>query len=476
MAALIFMGCAASLLWIWEEQRTLLHFSITALCFALALGMKPVMFPYTLGMLGLCCLVFLTRNLFIKRDEMENSQDREKISHRFGSVRVSFFWVAALWAIVILPNALHFYLYRELILDYIHRVAFGSDFYKLKETYGTIWAFHWLGYSGVWHLSTLRIFFVVIAGVGIVCSLIPRLRAFAPDEKWLSLACITFGAFLGIAINSVEQPFFGMTFQLLLTATALSFLAHVFARAQQQWIPVFFVIVFGFLYINPCLNRPILWPGVLVVIALTMIACFLDLKKPLWVPFICSGLTALLCWLTTEIAPYNNYVQRTISEAGPEGLAWRRTGPESVFQLIDKDCGDDQGKSSPIIWCSGYGWVDGRTIAWEAVMRRKKWMAFNELELKKPQNSSYPPYADYLVISDPGVIGSIRTPYTKAVFSDLGKFLDDNRNLKVIGEVKDPKGNKITVIKNLDAEHCQKSGVNCPDWLVAQNNRFNHAK
>ena len=300
----------------------------------------------------------------------------------------------------------------------------------------------------------------------------PQLRKYAPDGKWLSLAFMTSGAFLGIAINSVHQPFFGMTFQLLLVATALSCLAHFFAKAIPLWVPVAFVALFGFLYINPSLNRSIALPAVVIIISMALAAYLSGLHKRLWIPFICSGLAAMLCWQTTAIAPYHNYLERTVAEAGESGLEWRRQGPCCVFDIINKSWKDDQGASNPIIWCSAYGWVDGRTIGWEAAKRGKRWLVFSELELPKPIKTSFPPYADYLVIVSSGVLGSIQTPHSTAAIPDIKKFLDENRMIELVGEVTDPKGNKLTILKNNDPEKMLKFGEEYPDWLMAKIHRI----
>lgn len=476
MSALIFMGCAAAVSWAWETDRKGLNFSITALCFALALGMKPVMFPYTLGMLGLCSIVYLAGCVFAwpALFQKQDGTDCSAMKTDGGKIRMmtqSLAWVMALWFLVALPNIVHFYIYSRFIIGYIQRVAFGSDFYKLTDAQGARWAFHWLGYSGVWHLSVLNVFFVWIMGIGGICCVIPQLRQYAPDRKWLSLMFLTLGSFLGIAINSVHQPFFGMTFQLLLAASAITCVAHVFNRHIPFWIPIVFVLLFGFLYVNPALNRPLALPSLVIVLMFTASSYFLHLHKAQWIPFIFSGLVAMLCWQTTEIAPYHNYVQRTIAEAGESGLEWRRQGPFRVFEIIEKSLNDTAGSSNPIIWCANYGWVDGRTIAWEAVKRGKRWMVFTELELPKPLKTPFPPYADYFVIADSGVTGSIQTPYSSAITTNFSKMLDENKNMTLVGEIKDPKGNIIRIIKNNDPGKLLNQGADWPDWLLYKMNR-----
>jgi hypothetical protein len=231
MAALLFMGCACALEWAWGKAQSTAWFFATALCFALALAMKPVMFPYQLGMLGLCSMVYLaSRCLSIGQGDNVAGGTPSLLYARLSN---GLAWLVALWTLVLLPSLPHFWIYRKAIFGYILGVAFESDFYKLNEQQGAQWSFHWLGYSGVWHLGGMNMLFALILLAGLLCFLLPQTQRIAPDNRWFSLAMLTIGAFGGIAINAVHQPWFGMTFQLLLTATALSGLACFF---KTEWL------------------------------------------------------------------------------------------------------------------------------------------------------------------------------------------------------------------------------------------------
>jgi hypothetical protein len=221
MAALLFMGCACALEWTWGRTHSTAWFFATALCFALALAMKPVMFPYQLGMLGLCSMVYLaSRCVGQGNDDSFTWPGIHKIAR-------AFVILLGLWVLVLLPSLPQFVFHARDIFGYILGVAFESDFYKLKEeAQGEQWSYHWLGYSGVWHLGRLNWLLAGALGFGLLLMLIPVLRKWAPDARWAALVFLTLGAFGGIAINSVHQPWFGMTFQLLLAASAFSFVAH----------------------------------------------------------------------------------------------------------------------------------------------------------------------------------------------------------------------------------------------------------
>ncbi len=458
MAALIFIGCASAVAWSWSSKPGLWRPAATAIAFALALGMKPVMFPYTLGMLGLCSINFC----FVRALSARWQAPAETVLRVLWRALPGLLGkVSLLWALVVIPNVVHFWAYSRFIFAYIWSVAFASDFYKLQSEQGAQWTFHWLGYSGVWHLSVLNVFFVIVVALGLILCCIPRLRNHAPEGKWLSLIFLTVGSFFGIAINGVHQPFFGMTFQLLLVASALSALAQVFSKPIPLWIPPCLILVVGYVYINPALNRAILIPAILVALAAGGICAFMKTGVRSAVSYVCCAWFALLCWKTTERAPYHNYVQRTISEAGEAGLDWRRSGPLKVYDAIS---GVWTKATSPIIWSSAYGWVDGRSIAWEAVLRGRAWMAFNESELPEPLSGDIPLYADFLLIQEPGVLGSIKTPQSHDYFSRVEDLLKEHPGIKQVAKVKDPGGKMILILRNDNASTCFKQG---PEWLSA---------
>lgn len=456
MAALLFMGCACALEWAWGKTQSTAWFFATALCFALALAMKPVMFPYQLGMLGLCSMVYLaSRCLSIGQGDNLAGGTPSLLYARLSNGLAR---LVALWTLVLLPSLPHFWIYRKAIFGYILGVAFESDFYKLNEQQGAQWSFHWLGYSGVWHLGGMNMLFALILLVGLLCFLLPQAQRIAPDNRWLSLAMLTIGAFGGIAINAVHQPWFGMTFQLLLTATALSGLACFFKTEWlNPWFPIFLVGTLGFLSLNATLNRWFLFAALFVVAFVGALAWFLKFSKRNILTIICAGLFALLCWKTTQVAPYHNYVQRTLAESGGDGLEWRRTGARKVFEMINASWDSRQ---VPVIWCSSYGWADGNTIAWEAVKQQKAWKAFNKAELKASVGEKLPLFADFLVVSNPNVLGYIKTPGSDSEIQGVSELLLAYPSLNLIGEISDPSGEKITVIKNSSARY--ELG---PDWL-----------
>jgi hypothetical protein len=465
--------------------------------------MKPVMFPYQLGMLGLCSMVYLASGCFVDKGQALSSQPPDSLGPKL--VKASL-WLFALWTIVLLPSLPHFWIYRADIFGYILGVAFESDFYKLNEQQGAQWSFHWLGYSGVWHLGKLNLFFAGVLALGLVLAVVPQLRKFIPGPRWASLAFLTLGAFGGIAINAVHQPWFGMTFQLLLVASTLALLASLFQN-QKFGMPIaalcvaslgvwwlydfhnriyFAVLAFaiagagGLWSINPSSR----WFRYIGLAILALVICYgLTLKGFIFqvvlavcaglllggvfrfslrqiVAFSCTGMLALLIWGKMELAPYHNYVARTIQEAAAEGLDWRRTGPSRVLEVLAVDWKESH---SPVIWCANYGWVDGNTISWEAVKKGLAWKVYNMGTIYgRSQTAGFelPDYADFIVVPSPGITGEIVTPYG---IQDWNSIVSDRGNWELLAEVKAPKGS-VSIYWNTTAKE-KRDFSSATEWI-----------
>ena len=474
MAAFLFIGCACALEWVWGSASKEVWFALTAGSFILALGMKPVMFPYQLGMLGLCSMVYLAKQLA----EYQPSQG-------ILPVRNWFFSLLLLWAMVIIPLVPHFLIHWHSIRDYIVGNSFETTFWNFTEEQGSQYVFHWLGYSGVWYVGALNGIFGFLLLAGLVCSLVPGLRAYSPGGKWISLALITIGSYAGISISPMHQPFWGLTFNLLLSATAISLLAFLFnsqkfglfmstlfvATLGAMWlyIPVnqiliyliCFCLLFGswlliapkksryaffafgllslFVFLYAYSIKGVMFQFAVLALMLPLFACIFRLPRNKWVPFACTGMLALIVWTVIKPAPYHNYVERTIKEAGEEGLEWRRNGPSLVYEAIQNDW---NGSGSPSIWCSAFGWVDAKTISWEAIKQGHPWYV-ETLAGSYAENSKtivpgiIPENADYLVMPSLGITGEIKMPST---CFDMNPAARSNNRFQLLSEIKAPQG------------------------------------
>ena len=474
MAAFLFIGCACALEWVWGSARKEVWFAFTAGSFILALGMKPVMFPYQLGMLGLCSMVYLTKQLA----EYQPSQGIRPI-------RNWFLRLLLLWAVVIIPLVPHFLIHWHSIRDYIVGNSFETTFWNFTEEQGSQYLFHWLGYSGVWYVGALNGLFGFLLLAGLVCSIVPGLRVYSPGGKWLSLAFITIGSYAGISISPMHQPFWGLTFNLLLSSTAICYLAFLFkeqkfglfistlfvaalgaiwlyipvnqiliclicfclllggwlviASKKSRYAVVMAVLLSSFVFLYAYSIKGVMFQFAVLALLLPLFAAVFRLPRNQWVPFACTGMLALIVWTVIKPAPYHNYVERTIKEAGEGGLEWRRNGPRLVYESIQNNW---NGSGSPSIWCSAFGWVDAKTISWEAIKKGHPWYV-ETLAGSYAENSKtiapgiIPESADYLVVPSLGITGEIKMPST---CFDMNPAARSNSRFQLLSEIKAPQG------------------------------------
>jgi hypothetical protein len=141
-------------------------------------------------------------------------------------------------------------------------------------------------------------------------------------------------------------------------------------------------------------------------------------------------------------------VERTELEEGAEGLEWRRTGPQKVYQVLNKDWDQDR---TPIVWCANPGWVDGNTVSWEALKARKAWKIYNtgtifgEIGFRPGISKlALPEFADYLLLPDIGMTGEILTPYG---IHDWNAVAQASGNWYILQKIRAPRG-EILIYKN----------------------------
>jgi hypothetical protein len=427
MASLLFMACSLVLASVSSEKKKTVYLIGAGILFGLSYAVKPVMFLYTLGMMGLCSIVILAK-------ENENI---------FRLCREAILRVSILWAVAVLPVLPHFWIHEKKVFGYIYDVVFGSKYYHIPADMGPTWSFHWLGYSGVWHLGGLNIYFAVILIAGLFLFLVPPWRKYAFGIKWLYLAFLTIGAFAGIAINSVEQPFFGMTFQLLLVASALSAHAAIFQKGHPIVVPIVFCSALGLIFWKATLTREFLFP--VAVGGVVAAAVLLYTKVPFirWLPVLASVFVAGICWKVTKVAPYNNYVERTFQEAGTDGIEWRRFGPAQLYKFLEPLWSRE---NPPVVWVAGYGWIDANTLSWESAIRGKPWRMFNYTALPIPEGMVIPKNVDYIIVPEPGITGWISSPISSKT-AEVWAATSSMHNLQLVATLRAPNGKKLALFK-----------------------------
>lgn len=421
MAGLLFIGANSWLRWLEQKKKDKGLLGLSIFCFAFSVAVKPVMFPYPLGILGLCSILYLLEI---------------KITTWPSLLRKAVF-LGFIWVVVILPTVPHFLFHAKAVFGYILGVAFQSDFYLLKEEHGPRWLFHWLGYSGIWHLGGFSLLFGLIVLIVAVLHIFPQSRLPLPGWSWLRSAILTVGSFGGIAINSVHQPYFGMTFQPLLLATALWALSHIFSQQKIFWLPPFLLLILGISWWPATSNLKFaMW---LIGIGIfLLIWCWWKVADwRYWPGCICAGAFSLLCWKNTQIASYHNYLERTRLEAGETGVQWRREGPKLTWNFLNpfvQDYATQHAGGYPLIAFPFFGWVDANTVGWEAVRMGYPIRMLNQLSLVEGDRIKIPEMVDFVVIPTRQGPEVIQTPIQVEI-PQLEEELKGSGEWGVIGEV-----------------------------------------
>jgi hypothetical protein len=380
MAALLFLACCLGIKSAWTTRHDRILAILSGVFFALCLGMKPAMFIYVLGMLFCSCAVWIAA-AFWRRD---GSMKRDIQNAVIASI------------VAIIPFSFHFILNANEIFVYIHSNAFTKNVWTQTGTFTDQLLFHLTGYAGQFELGIFTWPLIAITIFGAVGSLVFRDKLNRELQKYLwSAIFLTVTAYAGVAINSIDQPYFGMTFDLFLGASA------AIAVATLSDLPPLY-----------------LGDAICVIIA---------------------GV-ALLAW---RVPISQDYLARTKAVGGDAALEWRRTGPEKVFQLVRSAWHRD---GRPKVWVSAYGWVDGNTITWEALKNGlpwKMWTFFSRVQNPSKEHP-IPEWPDIYIVSEPGMMGTVDLPWGKGIPSAAVTAAKD-KTLELVGTISDPNSKVISV-------------------------------
>ncbi len=381
MAALLFAACCAAFRSAWHGRYSVSFAVVSGCLLALSLGIKPAMFIYVLGIAGACSIVWIAA-AFIR--------GKQHLKH-------SVVCIAVAWVVMVVPFSFHFILNAQQIFGYILTNAFASDFWKQKGTFLDQLAFHYWGFPGVFQLGIFRYPIVLIAVIGLIWTFIFRRPSPLRAYLW-SFAFLAMCAYAGVAINSINQNHFSMTFHLLLGASAVLSIALVAESLPR-------------------------WPGHVV-----------------------CGAAAALAIFFWDVPVTQNYVERTREVGGDAALEWRREGPRQVFDLVR--AGWDKSEP-PQAWAGAYGWIDGNTITWEAITDGLPWKVWNYYSRQPESGNLYPDWAEILVIPEPGVMGTIDLPLNTTI-PEMNRTAAEDPALQLVGAVADPAGKEIRVYRRVD--------------------------
>lgn len=385
MAALLFAACCTIIRAVWSPGRAYAWSAAAGGLLALSLGIKPAMFPYTLGMAMGASFLFAPSALLPGRRRWQIAWRR----------------VLLIWALMILPVAFHYAYNWKPIFGYIFNIAFQSDYYKQGGNIGDQLLFHVLGFPGQLQLGSLA---WPLLGVALGANLTALLRSGAADRTLRrNLFCCSFlacVAYAGVAVNAMNQNYFGMTFQFLLSASALLGIAYL--AEQLPRIP----------------GHGVCW---------------------------LAAAAALAQW---QIPITQNYVERTEAVDPKNALAWRREGPARVLDAIRPYWRAD---SPPTVWVAAYGWTDGNTIGWEAVQRDLPWKLWNYYDLPPVAGELVPAAAEILIVPEPGLMGTFDVPCNEALPA-IRRWLDEAANTRLVALVADPNGKAIRIYRRVHRE------------------------
>lgn len=378
ISALLFAACCIAVRSAWTTHHDRLLAIISGGFFALSLGMKPTMFIYVLGMLGSCGIIWIAAGIQQKNGKL--------IRGITNTILASF--------AAIIPFSFHYYLNSRGIFAYIYHNAFVSDVWKQKGTIAEQLIFHLFGFAGKFQLGVFVFPLIGVILIGCIGILIFKKKCNQNLVRYfLSLVFLTLSAYAGVAINSMNNNYFGMTFDLLLAASA----------------------ALAFVILTDVMPRFLSYPLYLMV--------------------------ALSSLMAARVPISQDYVERTQALGGDAALQWRREGPHKAFALIAQAW---KGSSVPKIWVGAYGWVDGTTIEWEALKYGYPWKMWNYYEREPVPGRFYPEEADILIIPDTGVMGTIDLPLNKNIPA-MAVAAANDKSLKLVGSVEDPCGKMISV-------------------------------
>jgi hypothetical protein len=282
---------------------------------------------------------------------------------------------------------------------------------------------------------------LIVAGVLILAAL-RRMEPYQPDRIWYSFTFLMFGSFAGIAINQINNFFFGMTFQLFLTATSLAGLSYIYLNKRLFVLPILGTFIFFAYWFPAVSNRYFAIPAAMIILILAAFIHFGKIPTKNIPGIIASGIFALLCWQVTQIAPFHDYRERTLAEAGPDGLQWRQEGPSLVFAKLRPLWNP---KHPLVVWVASYGWVDARTLSWQGILAGIPWRMYNYDDLPLNNNQVVPESANLIIVPEEGIAGRVITETTAS--SRDTKILDflNKHHYRMFASVQAPLGKSVTI-------------------------------
>ena len=236
--------------------------------------------------------------------------------------------------------------------------------------------------------------------LGLACAAVLGVTIFRNrGDQRLALAIkalffLTCCSYLGIAVNRMVQNYFCMTFNLLLSATAILGVAW-----GSSFLPKRFVIL----------------PSLALAIAFAAV------------------------W---RVPVSQDYVAET-AKLGEGAVNWRKEAPARVFEMIASEAPPDQ---LPVVWFGFHGWLDGNSLSWEGIQRGYKWRCLSYYERPPVSTAQPPPGVDFVVLAEPGLLGMSDLPLNSGLPAMIAT-IEADPSWRPVGRMTDPAGKKTTIYR-----------------------------
>jgi len=359
-------------------------------CYGLAMLAKPPVFPYVLAMGG--GPFFLGLFLGFRTSGWRG----------VSKAAIAAWPFFAGCAVVAGP---HFLVAARKIIDYfvLNQLGADSHLWAFNEGWGQRLAYHltgyggWLGLGRHWGLGLLLWACAVAAGFYTL-----RQRAGA---AWalLGMAGMAVWAYFFLVINPHMNPFFGLTFQILLLFSGAAFLGWLLDAASGRWKQA----VFG---------------G--VVLAVLGMAFLLAFRLP---------------------------VRKIEFTFGPEQhREFLKTANRDVMAILEKNRDATEGRYCLV---STYGAVSSHTMQWISDKEEKGFrffgVTYEPIEKVRGMFDANEGAArvDFAIVSEPGILGVHEFLPNAKTSGPLLEYLKSHQEYVEIGRVPDPNGKSYVIFR-----------------------------
>jgi hypothetical protein len=325
--------------------------------------------------MGLCALYHLP-HVF--------SAGNDRITLRHWCLLSVFFFLLG-----ILPPLPHYLLDWRQIISYIDAIAFSSSSVWLRhDDHISSLLFNLTGYPGTIMLGGFLKFAVVCIAGGVLVRIL-RPHSWPPSLPLFSLIFFTLGAYAGVAVNPMNQNYFGMTFHWLLLITALVALCGMTS-----------------IFFPTCQIPPAIVMGCVAVVA------FFGYKFPLSIDF-----------------------YREKAGGDPAIFSWLQSSPELIMAPIRQE---HQRSGATKIWITAYTMINARTLEWYTLRHHEPFLYKDFIESDWSAVPRSLEWADIVVVPEKGT-PSIETIIPNAAMADtMENRLDHDDRFQLIERLPSP--------------------------------------